>query len=157
MTSYDVQANGRSRKYHPEWGNPDTKEHTWYVFTHKWIFALNFTMPVIQPSDTMDLRRKEDRGIAASILHWGANRMRVGGWGIGDLGGTEEEEEIRGQCQNMVRIWGRYRGSGNRTKNVAGRVRKYGDAYEVHRHQGNMMFPGHKGDDFSWNSQIRGR
>jgi hypothetical protein len=26
---------GGTRKYHPEWGNPDTKEHTWYVLTDK--------------------------------------------------------------------------------------------------------------------------
>ena len=25
--------------YHPEWGNPNTKEHTWYVLTDKWILA----------------------------------------------------------------------------------------------------------------------
>jgi hypothetical protein len=29
----------RIRKYHPEWGNPITKEHTWYAFTDKWILA----------------------------------------------------------------------------------------------------------------------
>ena len=28
------QMNG-TRKYHPEWGNPDTKEHTGYVLTDK--------------------------------------------------------------------------------------------------------------------------
>jgi hypothetical protein len=26
-------------KCHPECGNPDTKEHTWYVLTDKWILA----------------------------------------------------------------------------------------------------------------------
>jgi hypothetical protein len=29
----------RTRKYHPEWGNPFAKEHTWYVLTDKWILA----------------------------------------------------------------------------------------------------------------------
>ena len=28
-----------TRKYHPEWGNPITKEHTWYALTGKWILA----------------------------------------------------------------------------------------------------------------------
>jgi hypothetical protein len=27
------------RVYHLEWGNPDTKEHTWYVLTDKWILV----------------------------------------------------------------------------------------------------------------------
>ena len=25
--------------YHPEWGNPITKEHTWYALTDKWILT----------------------------------------------------------------------------------------------------------------------
>ena len=28
---------GGTRKYHPELGNPITKEHTWYTLTDKWI------------------------------------------------------------------------------------------------------------------------
>ena len=28
-----------ARKYHPEWGNPITKEHTWYAIADKWILA----------------------------------------------------------------------------------------------------------------------
>jgi hypothetical protein len=28
-----------SRKYHPQWGNSDSKEHAWYVLTNKWILA----------------------------------------------------------------------------------------------------------------------
>ena len=28
-----------TRDYHPEWGNPVTKEHTWHVVTDKWILA----------------------------------------------------------------------------------------------------------------------
>jgi hypothetical protein len=26
-------------KYYPGWGNPVTKEHTWYVLTYKWILG----------------------------------------------------------------------------------------------------------------------
>ena len=29
----------RTKQHHPEWGNPITKEHTWYVLTAKWILA----------------------------------------------------------------------------------------------------------------------
>ena len=46
-----------------------TKEHTWYVSPEKLIFALKFTMSRIHPTDTMDLRRKGDQGMAASVLH----------------------------------------------------------------------------------------
>jgi hypothetical protein len=28
-----------TRKYHPEKGDPITKEHTWYALTDKWILA----------------------------------------------------------------------------------------------------------------------
>jgi hypothetical protein len=28
-----------TRKYHPELGNSDPKEHAWYVLTNKWILA----------------------------------------------------------------------------------------------------------------------
>ena len=33
-----------NRKYHPEWGNPITKEHTWYALTDKWILAQNIVL-----------------------------------------------------------------------------------------------------------------
>ena len=42
-------------KYHPEWGNPITKEHTWYTLTDKWILAQKFGLPKIQVSDHMKL------------------------------------------------------------------------------------------------------
>jgi hypothetical protein len=28
-----------TRKYHPEWGNSDSKGHAWYVLINKWILA----------------------------------------------------------------------------------------------------------------------
>ena len=34
--------------HHPEWGNPITKELTWYVLTDKWILAQKFRIPKIQ-------------------------------------------------------------------------------------------------------------
>ena len=30
---------GRTGRYHPEGGNPITKEYTWYVLTDKWILG----------------------------------------------------------------------------------------------------------------------
>jgi hypothetical protein len=35
-------------KYHSEWGNSVTKEHTWYVLTDKWILAQKFRISKIQ-------------------------------------------------------------------------------------------------------------
>ena len=34
----------------------DTKEHTWHVFPDKGIFALKFTMPMIQNADLIELK-----------------------------------------------------------------------------------------------------
>jgi hypothetical protein len=30
----------------PEWGNPITKEHTWYALSDKWILAQKFGIPI---------------------------------------------------------------------------------------------------------------
>jgi hypothetical protein len=46
----------------------------------------------------------------------GGNRMIIGGGGMGDLGGREEEEEIRGRYQVLEGMGERYRGSGNGIK-----------------------------------------
>jgi hypothetical protein len=35
----------RETKYYPEWGNPVTKEHTWYALTDKWILAPKLGIP----------------------------------------------------------------------------------------------------------------
>jgi hypothetical protein len=70
-----------TRKYHSEWGNPDTKEHTWYVLTDKWLLVQKLTMPMRQSTYHMELRRKKDQGVNASALHWGGNMVIVGGGG----------------------------------------------------------------------------
>jgi hypothetical protein len=31
--------------YHPDWGNPITKEHTWYALSDKWILAQKLRIP----------------------------------------------------------------------------------------------------------------
>ena len=55
-----------SGEYHPEWGNPITKEHTWYAPTDKWILAQKLGIPKIQFAKHMKLKNKEDQ---AWILH----------------------------------------------------------------------------------------
>jgi hypothetical protein len=62
---------------------------------------------MIQPTDHMEHRRRKDKGVDASVLHWGGNKMIVGD---GDKGGRKEEEEIKWQYQNLKEMWERYRG-----------------------------------------------
>jgi hypothetical protein len=49
-----------TRKYHPEWGNPITKEHTLYALTDKRILAQKLRIPKIQIAKHMKLKKKED-------------------------------------------------------------------------------------------------
>jgi hypothetical protein len=37
----------------------------WYVLPDKWMLAPKFIKPMIQPTDHMALRRKEDQGVDA--------------------------------------------------------------------------------------------
>jgi hypothetical protein len=62
----------RTRKYHSEWGNTVTKEHTWYAFTDKLILAQNLGIPKIQFTDHMKLQKKKNQmGILQSFLEGG--------------------------------------------------------------------------------------
>ena len=40
-----------------------------YVFNDKWILVQKLIMPMIQPTDHIELRKKEDQGVDASVLH----------------------------------------------------------------------------------------
>ena len=66
-------------KYHPEWGNSVTKEHTWYAFTDKWILAQKLGIPKIQFTDHMKLKKKEDQSVDASVLLRRGNEILTGG------------------------------------------------------------------------------
>ena len=70
--------NGTS-KYYPEWGNPITKEHTWYVLTDKWILAQKFRIPKIQFTDHMKLKKKEDQSVDTLILLRRGNKIPMEG------------------------------------------------------------------------------
>jgi len=58
---------GGTGKYHPEGGNPVTKEHTWYVLTDKWIFTQKLEIPKIQFTDHMKFK-EEDKNVDVSVL-----------------------------------------------------------------------------------------
>ena len=49
--------------YHPEWGNPITKELTWYALTDKWILAQILRIPKIQFAKHMKLKKNEDQSV----------------------------------------------------------------------------------------------
>jgi hypothetical protein len=49
--------------YHPEWGNPITKELTWYALTDKWILAQKLRIPKIQLAKHIKLKKKEDQSV----------------------------------------------------------------------------------------------
>ena len=65
-------------KYHPEWGNPVTKEHTWYALTDKCTLAQKFRIPKIEFTDNMKPKEKEDESVEASVLRRG-NKILTGG------------------------------------------------------------------------------
>ena len=49
-----------TRKYHPELGNPITKEHTWYTLTDKWILDQKFGIPKKYNSQTTWSSRRKN-------------------------------------------------------------------------------------------------
>ena len=53
--------------YHPEWGNPITKEATWYALTDKWILAQNHRIPKIKLPKHKKIK-KEDQLLDTSFL-----------------------------------------------------------------------------------------
>ena len=64
--------------YHPEWGNPITKEHTWYALTDKWILAQKL-LSKIQFAKHMKLKKKEDRSVDTLLLLRMGNKIPMEG------------------------------------------------------------------------------
>ena len=60
--------------YHPEWGNPITKEHTWYSLIDKWILTQNLRMPKIH----MKLKN-EDQSVDILFLLRMGNKITMEG------------------------------------------------------------------------------
>ena len=60
-----------TRSYHPEWGNPVTKEHTWYALTDKWILAQEspeYPIPKKQFTEIMKFKKKGKNGNVSVLL-----------------------------------------------------------------------------------------
>jgi hypothetical protein len=66
---YDIlrQMDG-SGGYYLKWGNPITKEHTWYAFTNKWTLAQKLRTPKVQFVKHMKHKKKEDQSVDTLIL-----------------------------------------------------------------------------------------
>ena len=54
--------------YHLKWGNPATKENTWYAFTDKCILAQKLRIPKVQFRDHMKLKQNEYQNVDTSVL-----------------------------------------------------------------------------------------
>ena len=67
-----------TRKYHPEGGNPITKEHIWYALTDKWILAKKLGIPKIQFTNNMKLK-KEYQSVDTSLLLKMGNKIPMEG------------------------------------------------------------------------------
>jgi len=81
-----------TRKHHPVWGNPLTKEHTWYALTDKWLLAQKLIIPKIQFTDHMKLK-EEDQNMDASVLLRRGNKIFMGG-----NTGTNSRADIEGKA-----------------------------------------------------------
>ena len=65
--------------YHPEWGNPITKEHTWYALTDKQILSQKRRISKIQFVKHMKLKKKEDQSVDTLNLLRKGNKIPIEG------------------------------------------------------------------------------
>ena len=80
--------------HHPEWGNPITKELTWYAFTDKWLLAQKL-ISKLQFSKYMKLKKKEDQSVDTSFLLRMGNKIPMGGVTETKFGAETEERTIQ--------------------------------------------------------------
>jgi hypothetical protein len=83
-----------TRKY-PEWGNPITKEHTWYAITYKWLLAQKFWIAKIQFRDHRKFKKKKKQGLDTSDLLRMGNKLPMGGDTETNCGTETEGEAIQ--------------------------------------------------------------
>jgi hypothetical protein len=65
--------------YYPEWGNPITKEVTWYALTDKWIVAQKPRIPKIQFAKHKKIKKKDDQCLDTSFLLKIGNKIPMEG------------------------------------------------------------------------------
>ena len=66
--------------HHPEWGNPITKELTWYVLIDKWIFAQKLRIPKIQDTIWKTHETQEDQSVDTLPLLRIGNKIPMEGF-----------------------------------------------------------------------------
>jgi hypothetical protein len=68
-----------SRGYHPEWGNPITKEHSWNALIDKQILVPKLRISKIQFEKHMKLKKKEDQIVDTGLLLRMGNKILMEG------------------------------------------------------------------------------
>jgi hypothetical protein len=63
--------------YYSVWGNPITKELTWYALTENWILAQMLRIPKTQFAKHMKLKKKEDQSVDTLILPRRGNKIPI--------------------------------------------------------------------------------
>ena len=106
--------------YHPEWGNPVIKEHTWYTLTDKWILTQKLRIPKIQFAKHMKLKKNEDQSVDTSFLLRMGNKIpmegvtetmfgaKMKGWAIQRLPHLEIHPIISNQTQTLLHMPARF-------------------------------------------------
>ena len=69
----------RSEGYHPEWGNPITKEVIRYEFTDKCILAQKHRIPKLQLAKHKKIKKREDQWVHTSFLVRIGNKIPMKG------------------------------------------------------------------------------
>jgi len=64
--------------YHSEWGNPITREHTWYALINKWVLVQKLRIPNIKFTKHMKLK-KEDQCVDTFMLLRRGNKIPLEG------------------------------------------------------------------------------
>jgi hypothetical protein len=148
----------RTRKYHPEWDNPDLKGHTRYVLTDKWILAKKFRLPMTQLTDHRNHNKKEGPSVDPSIPLRKGNNIIMESRGREGSGWERRRGGKRGsRIRNGGRGWGggetgeKPRGPGECIEicNSIG----CGEPLRSPRHQECERLPTPNGDDLSQNAQ----
>ena len=106
--------------YHPEWGNPITKELTWYALTDKWILAHKPKIPKIQFTKHNKIKKKGDQCVDTSFLLRIGNkipmervtetkfRAKTNGWSIQRLCHPGIHPIISHQTQTLFHITAKF-------------------------------------------------
>jgi hypothetical protein len=85
----------RSGRYHPECGNPITKDHTLYALTDKWILAQKLKISKIKFAKHMKINKKEDQSVDPLLLFRTKNKIPMEGVAETKFGAEMEGRTIQ--------------------------------------------------------------